>query len=96
MSGPVRAVLTMAVPPARAEEFELAWQQVASWAREQPGCLRQSLCAADGAFVITSDWSDEESFRRFERSPEQDELTAGLRRLRTSARMEVQRILHHH
>ncbi|GAA3602612.1 hypothetical protein GCM10022419_103710 [Nonomuraea rosea] len=95
MSGPVRAVLTMAVPAARADEFELAWQRAATWAGRQPGCLRQSLCATDAGYVITSDWSDEESFRRFERSPGQDEATARLRALRTSARMEVQRIVHH-
>nr|SBO99416.1 hypothetical protein BN4615_P8932 [Nonomuraea gerenzanensis] len=91
----MRAVLTMAVPAARAQEFELAWKRAATLAQEQPGCLRQTLCATDTGYVITSDWSDEESFRRFERSPEQDEATAGLRALRTSARMEVHRILHH-
>ncbi|MEO3811824.1 antibiotic biosynthesis monooxygenase family protein [Sphaerisporangium sp. B11E5] len=93
MSGPVRAVLTMSVRPEHAEEFELAWQKVATWARDWPACLRQTLCRAEDAYVITSDWAEEQAFRDFERSPEQEERTADLRRLRISARMEMQSIV---
>ncbi|MFI6496458.1 antibiotic biosynthesis monooxygenase family protein [Nonomuraea typhae] len=96
MKGPVRVVLVMSVRRERTEEFERAWRKAASWVRSQPGCLRQSLCRTDEDYVLSSDWADEETFRRFERSPEQDDMTADLRRLRESSRMEVQRILHHY
>jgi heme-degrading monooxygenase HmoA len=40
-------------------------------------------------FVITTEWESGDAYRRFEVSPEQDELTAPLRELRESARQVV-------
>jgi heme-degrading monooxygenase HmoA len=94
--GPVRAVLTLTVPARSCARFEHAWSRVAAWAREQPGCLRQTLCRTDGdpvTYLVMSDWAGEAAFRAFERSPEQDRVTAELRALRTGARMEVSRIV---
>ncbi|MBP2708278.1 antibiotic biosynthesis monooxygenase [Microbispora sp. RL4-1S] len=98
VAGRLRAVLTFTVRPGDAEEFENAWREVADWTRAWPGCIRQTLSLAGAAdeeivYVITSDWSDESSFRSFERSEEQDVVTAGLRRLRRSSRMELQRVV---
>jgi quinol monooxygenase YgiN len=66
--------------------------------RRTPGNLRQALLR-DGSdpssFVLTSDWESREAFTRFERSPEQDALTAPLRDLRESARMAVHDLVAH-
>jgi heme-degrading monooxygenase HmoA len=89
---PVRAVLTFGVLAEDAERFEGEWRRVAAAAAGQPGCVGQSLCRYDDnglRYVISSDWVDLAAFRAFERSPEQDALTAGLRRLRQSARMQI-------
>jgi heme-degrading monooxygenase HmoA len=77
-------------------EFEQAWEKVADAASRSPGNLRQTLLrAGEDDYVVTSDWVSRDAFTSFERSPEQDELTAPLRALRTSARMEVAEILVH-
>lgn len=94
----VRATLVMKVKAGRGADFKSAWLAVAEQARRAPGNLRQTLLAdADDpdSFVVTSDWESREAFGRFERSPEQDDLTAPLRALRESARMTVQEIVAH-
>jgi heme-degrading monooxygenase HmoA len=99
MAGPaVRAVLTMTVAPADAAAFEREWRRVAAWVRGRPGCLRQALTRADTpepAYVITSDWTDADTYRAFETGTRQDAETAGLRRLRTGVRMDILTIIEH-
>jgi heme-degrading monooxygenase HmoA len=88
----VRATLYMKVKDGRGSDFERAWQAIAQEVRKVPGNLRQALTRDPDdpdSFVVTSDWSSRETFGQFERSPEQDELTAPLRELRASARMTV-------
>jgi heme-degrading monooxygenase HmoA len=88
----VRATLQMKVKEGRGEEFERAWRTIAEQVRRAPGNLRQSLARDPqdpDSFVVTSDWVSRERFGEFERSPEQDELTAPLRELRASATMTV-------
>ena len=88
----VRATVYMKVKAGREGEFERMWQSIAERVRNEPGNLRQSLLrdSADASsFVISSDWESREAFTRFERSPEQDRLTAPLRALRESAHMAV-------
>jgi quinol monooxygenase YgiN len=95
---PVRARLTMTVGPLDAAEFEVAWRTVASLAGRQPGCLRQSLSRSDTkevTFVIDSDWADIDTFRRFERSPEQDAATEPMRALRRSTEMQILTLIAH-
>jgi len=88
----VRATLHMKVKDGRGDDFEREWRAIAEEVRKVPGNARQTLERDPedlDSFVVTSDWSSREEFGRFERSPEQDELTAPLRHLRASARMTV-------
>jgi heme-degrading monooxygenase HmoA len=94
----VRTTLYMKIKPGREAEFERAWAVVAEQVRHVVGNLRQALLRDPqdpSSFVLTSDWESRELFRRFERSPEQDALTAPLRDLRESARMTVHDLLAH-
>jgi heme-degrading monooxygenase HmoA len=94
----VRATLTMKVKEGRGDEFERAWREIAEEVRQAPGNIRQALCrdpADPDRFVVTSDWSSREAFSEFERSPEQDDLTAPLRELRASADMSVHDLVVH-
>jgi heme-degrading monooxygenase HmoA len=92
----VRATLYMTVKEGRGPDFERAWRAIAEQVRAVSGNVRQTLARDpedSDSFVVTSDWSSREVFGEFERSPEQDELTAPLRELRSSARMTVHEIL---
>jgi heme-degrading monooxygenase HmoA len=78
--------------------FEQAWRDIAEHTRHVPGNLRQTLLVDQNeadVFVITSDWEDRESFRCYERSDEQDVLTAPLRAMRESAHMSIQTLVMH-
>ncbi|MBD0329774.1 MAG: antibiotic biosynthesis monooxygenase [Thermoleophilia bacterium] len=92
----VRATLTITVKEGREADFERAWRDVAEVVRRNPDNIRQVLLrdSADSrSFVVMSDWVDREAFTRFERSPEQDELTAPLRDLRESGSMTVHELV---
>jgi heme-degrading monooxygenase HmoA len=94
----LRATLYMKVKEGQSDAFEQAWRAVANRVRGTPGNLRQALLRdADdpSSFVITTDWDSREAFHKFERSPEQDELTAPLRAMRESARMTVYELVAH-
>lgn len=94
----IRATLTMKVHPGREDEFEATWAAVADVTSRTAGNVRQTLLRAGdeaSTFVIVSDWADRAAFEAFERSPEQDDLTAPLRALRVSASMRVDEIVAH-
>jgi heme-degrading monooxygenase HmoA len=93
----IRATLRMRVRPGMESAFEDAWCRVAAEAGRAPGNLRQTLLrdAEPRTYVVTSDWDSAAAFHTFERSPEQDALTAPLRALRESAGMSVQYIVLH-
>jgi heme-degrading monooxygenase HmoA len=94
----VRATLTIRVQEGREADFERAWRPIAESVRRNPGNLRQTLLRDPQdrrTFIITSDWVSREAFSRFERSPEQEELTAPLRALRESVRMTVYDVVVH-
>jgi heme-degrading monooxygenase HmoA len=98
ISAVVRATLHMTVKEGRGPDFERAWRAIAEEIRVVPGNIRQTLARDpedSDSFVVTSDWSSREAFGEFERSPEQDELTAPLRELRSSAHMTVHDVLIH-
>ena len=94
----IRATLQMKVKPGKGAEFERAWEKIADKVRQAPGNIRQALLkdpqAAD-SYVLTSDWQSPEQFHAFEKSPEQDDLTAPLRELRASASMAVHQLIKH-
>jgi heme-degrading monooxygenase HmoA len=94
----IRAILNMKVKAGREADFEKAWRAIAEQVRRAPGNVRQTLLrdpADPSSFLLMSDWESPEAFRQFERSPEQDDLTAPLRELRESARMTVHPIVVH-
>jgi heme-degrading monooxygenase HmoA len=88
----------MKVKDGRGDDFERAWREIAAHVRTEPGNLRQALLRDPQdplSFVITTDWESREAFHNFERSNEQDVLTAPLRALRESARMTVYEVVAH-
>jgi heme-degrading monooxygenase HmoA len=92
----VRATLYMKVKDGRGSDFEREWLAIADEVRNVPGNIRQALSRDPedpDSFVVTSDWRTREEFGKFERSPEQDDLTAPIRELRESARMTVQDLI---
>ncbi|MEA2478851.1 MAG: hypothetical protein QOJ07_773 [Thermoleophilaceae bacterium] len=94
----VRATLEMHVKPGRSGDFEEAWRKIAAEVRVAPGNIRQALLRDPqdpDSFVVTSDWESREAFSAFEKSPEQDDLTAPLRDLRESGRMTVHELVTH-
>jgi heme-degrading monooxygenase HmoA len=95
----LRASLNMKVKAGHEDEFVAAWRKVAEATQRVPGNLGQALLRDPGdpsSFVITSDWDSREAFHDFERSPEQDVLTAPLRELRESARMTLYELIAHY
>jgi heme-degrading monooxygenase HmoA len=77
-------------------DFEQVWRGIAERVRREPGNVGQALLrdsSDPSSFVVMSDWESREAFGRFERSPEQDALTAPLRALRESARMSIYDVL---
>jgi heme-degrading monooxygenase HmoA len=93
----IRATVRMVVQAGRESDFEKAWRAVAEQAGTAPGNLRQTLVRdeAPHTYLVVSDWVSRAAFRAFERSPEQDRLTAPLRALRESAEMSVHEIVVH-
>jgi heme-degrading monooxygenase HmoA len=94
----VRTTLYMKVKAGREADFERAWRAIAEKVRLAPGNVRQALLRDPqdpASFVITSDWESRDLFHQFERSPEQDALTAPLREMRESARMSVHDVVVH-
>jgi heme-degrading monooxygenase HmoA len=94
----IRATLQMKVKAGRAADFERAWEAIADKVRLAPGNLRQAMLKDPSdpeSFVLTSDWQTREAFHAFERSPEQDDLTAPLRDLRESASMTIHNLVKH-
>src|SRR6266571_3879025 len=92
----VRATLYVTVKPGREDEFIEVWQGIAKHVQEAPGNLRQMLLRDTDdprSFAVMSDWKSREAFTDFERSPEQDELTAPVRDLRETGRMTVYDLL---
>jgi heme-degrading monooxygenase HmoA len=88
----------MQVQPGREADFEQAWREVAAVTRSAPGNLRQTLLRSmddPSTFIISSDWATREDFGAFEKSPEQDDLTAPIRALRVSAKMRVDTVVEH-
>jgi heme-degrading monooxygenase HmoA len=92
----VRATLYVTIKAGREDEFVQVWREISQKVRGASGNLRQALLRDPDdprSFVVMSDWESREAFTRFERSPEQDELTAPVRDLRETGRMTVHDLL---
>lgn len=92
----IRAVLRMEIRPEDNAEFERVWRAVAGAVSEHWGVLQQTLVRdgeGENAYLVISDWPNSEEFRLFERSEEQDRLTAPLRKLRSSASLSVYEVI---
>jgi len=91
-------MIFMKVPAERAEAFERAWHEITPQVSNWPGIIRQALLrdiSDPSTFIVTSDWETREAFHQFERSPEQDVLTAPLRQLRESAHLTLYDLIAH-
>jgi heme-degrading monooxygenase HmoA len=94
----IRATLTMKVKAGHERNFEHAWLKVAAHTLLMPGNIRQTLLhdpVDPTLFVIDSDWESREAFGRYERSEEQEILTAPLREMRESVKMNVYDLITH-
>jgi heme-degrading monooxygenase HmoA len=89
-------MLEMQVKAGREAEFEDVWRAIAAKVRAEPDNRGQALLRPQTqprTFVIVSDWATEASFRAFEKSPAQAELTAPLRELRESVKMTLHEVV---
>ncbi|HKT06231.1 MAG TPA: antibiotic biosynthesis monooxygenase family protein [Rugosimonospora sp.] len=71
MIGAFRVLLSMEVPAGSAAEFEDVWSAIAAEVSAHPANLAQALMRGsepDERYHILTDWTDENSFRTFERS----------------------------
>ncbi|MEV4438271.1 antibiotic biosynthesis monooxygenase family protein [Streptomyces sp. NPDC049577] len=94
---PYRVILRMEIRPDAAEEFERTWRAVGELIAREPANLGQVLTRDvehPGVYYVVTDWTDEQGFRRFERS----EAHVGHRRrlapYRTGGEMAVTRVVH--
>ncbi|MEU9507219.1 antibiotic biosynthesis monooxygenase family protein [Micromonospora sp. NPDC048170] len=95
MTGVFRVLLTMRVDPDRGAEFERAWTEVAGVVGREPANLAQELYREPGAvYHVVTDWTDEESFRRFETSEAHRGHRARLDPFRRAVRMTTMRLVH--
>jgi len=86
-----RAVLEVEVEPGTEEAFERAWLAVARRIAGHPGNLGQWLMRGDDAYYIFTDWTDEDTFRRFETSEEHRRNRELLAPYRTGGKMITMR-----
>ncbi|MEU4563489.1 antibiotic biosynthesis monooxygenase family protein [Actinoplanes sp. NPDC023936] len=95
MSGVFRVLLTMRIDPDRDAEFEQAWTEIARVISREPANLAQELYREPGpVYHVVTDWTDEESFRRFETSEAHRGNRARLDPYRRAVRMTTMRLVH--
>jgi heme-degrading monooxygenase HmoA len=69
--GVFRVLLSMDVNAGQASQFEAVWSEIAAEIAAHPANLAQALMRGSEPvhrYHILTDWTDENSFRRFERS----------------------------
>ncbi|WP_246001775.1 FAD-dependent oxidoreductase [Allorhizocola rhizosphaerae] len=94
---PVRMILRMRVRQGREAEFERVWREAAAEISRVRGNLRQELSrdtTDTQTYVITSEWTDQETLELFGRSAARDRLTAALREMRESADRSTLEVVH--
>jgi cyclase len=85
-----RVLLEFRVDSGRGPEYERTWRRLIAPVAEWPDNLAQSISrdrTDPDTFYVLSDWTGEEAFQRFLRSPEHAELAEASRALGTPARV---------
>lgn len=91
-----RVLLRMRVRPGQEAGFVDAWRSGAATIAAEPAQLGQSLSRSDteaGVYYIVSDWTDEVSFRAYERSDRHREHRARLHPYRESGSMQTMAVV---
>lgn len=91
-----RVLLKVDIVPGQEKEFERAWSQGRPAVTGHPANRGHWLCAADGdasTYYVVSDWTDEPSFRDFERSETHLSHRAQLHPFRTGGSMTTMTIV---
>ncbi|AXK32536.1 antibiotic biosynthesis monooxygenase [Streptomyces armeniacus] len=93
-----RVLLRMQIKPGMEDAFEREWSRVGESVTAHPANLGQWLarsCEEKGVFYITSDWTDEEQFREFERSDRHVTHRQKLHPYRSGGSMSTMRVVAH-
>lgn len=99
MKAALRVQLTIQVHPDRCGDFIRLWMGHADYVyglSDNHGQTLSQSRADPTNFVITSDWTDEASFRSFERSPQQRDYLGELWPMRVSGGMTLLDIIARH
>jgi heme oxygenase (mycobilin-producing) len=91
-------LLRMQIKPGRERDFEHAWLSIGTAVTSQSSNIAQWLLRGaddDGAYYIVSDWTDEASFRDFERSPAHLEHRQQLHPYREAGSMQTMVAVYH-
>lgn len=94
---PFRVILRMEIFPGRGPEFEKVWLEVGRAIARQPANLGQTLMRAeeeDDVYYVLTDWTDEPSFRAFERSEEHVGHRRRLNPFRRGGQMTLTQAVH--
>lgn len=92
-----RIMLRMEIKQGLEEDFEQTWRSVADTVNRQPANTGQWLLRGDepgSIYYIVSDWTDEESFRAFERSSAHIEHRRKLHPYRLAGTMTTMHMVH--
>ncbi|MBO7939106.1 antibiotic biosynthesis monooxygenase [Streptomyces sp. S9] len=97
MSAGLRVLLEIRIAPGRESEFEELWRRHAEEVRLLPDNHGQRLyrqAGLDGCYTVLTDWTDEPSFRAFERSDAQQAYLRRLWPMREGGSMSLLEPLH--
>lgn len=93
----LRVLLEIRIAPGREAEFEELWRGHAEHVRRLPdnhGQHLYRLTGTDGCYTVLTDWTDEPSFRAFERSDAQQAYLRRLWPMREGGAMSLLEPLH--
>lgn len=96
--GVFRVMLRLNIIPGKEEEFERTWYGVGDVIARQSANLGQWLLKSNdtpGVYYIMSDWTDEPSFRTFERSDEHLGHRTKLHPYRNGGSMDTMQVVYH-
>ncbi|MFJ8107279.1 antibiotic biosynthesis monooxygenase family protein [Streptomyces sp. NPDC096132] len=97
MSAGLRVLLEIRIAPGREADFEELWREHAEHVRGLPdnhGQQLYRLAGSDGHYTVLTDWTDEPSFRAFERSDAQQAYLGRLWSMREGGAMSLLEPLH--